>query len=45
MIRWLANRPIGDTEYGTAIEEENIEFQDGHEPSNGSLPVEEVRGA
>lgn len=43
MIRWLANRPIGDTEYGTAAEEEKLEFRDGHETSNGSLPVA-VRG-
>jgi hypothetical protein len=43
MIRWFANRPTGDTEYGIATEEETLEFRDGRETSNGSLPIR-VRG-
>jgi hypothetical protein len=43
MIRWFANRPIGDTEYGTAAEEETVEFQGGHGTRKGSLPID-VRG-
>ncbi len=41
MIRWMANRPIGDTRHGaTVAEEEELGFWDGSGANNGKLPVE-----
>jgi hypothetical protein len=44
MIRWIANRPIGDTEYGaTTAGEERLGCGSDHDTNNGKLPIE-VRG-
>ncbi|KAK3900006.1 hypothetical protein C8A05DRAFT_17636 [Staphylotrichum tortipilum] len=40
MMRWMANRPIGDTEYGTAEDEAgDLGFWDASGANNGKLPV------
>jgi len=45
MIRWMANRPIGETKHGAVMgEDEEFEFWDGSGTSDGKLPVR-VRGA
>jgi hypothetical protein len=44
MMRWIANRPMGDTEYGSAgAGEEKLGYRDSHDTNDGRLPIE-VRG-
>ncbi|KAK4238971.1 hypothetical protein C8A03DRAFT_32970 [Achaetomium macrosporum] len=39
MMRWIANRPIGDARFGTADVKEEREIRDNHDSSAGKLPI------
>ncbi|KAL2255706.1 hypothetical protein VTK26DRAFT_2866 [Humicola hyalothermophila] len=44
MMRWMDNRPIGDTKFGTTIAEvQNTDLQSDRDRTNGKLPID-VRG-